>query len=134
MADRLLVIDASLARRLASELRMRGRAASTVADLASQDMLDPPLLRRLTEVLAGEDWTLVTADDAMPAEHADEIAELGLTIATVRTQWQPSGIDQENAKREVVHRWAHVMAKQPAGSIRRYSATRWSVWRPTRKA
>ena len=53
----------------------------------------------------------------MPREHRALLREHRVTVAVVHA-------DGEAAKRETVHRWAHVMATQPPGSVRRYSPRR----------
>ena len=95
-------------------------------------MKDPQLLPKVAQLFGPEECTLVTSDDNMPNEHGALIARLGLTIATLDGRWQRFGDDQEQYKREVVHRWAHVMAEQELGSIRRYSTVAHRVWTPRR--
>jgi hypothetical protein len=70
--------------------------------------------------LAGEheDWILVTADDRMPLDHADTIEAIAATIATI----DPRRRDDYNVdqwRREIVHRWAHAIHEQDAGSVLR---------------
>lgn len=132
MAARLLVIDASLAKRLSTELKKRGRPATTVAEAAQQGLDDPALLPALHERLNVE-WTLVTGDDAMPREHGEMLASLRITVATIDPRWEYSGLEQEQYKREVVHRWAHRMAEQASSEIRRYSLLTHRVWTPLRR-
>lgn len=136
--ERLLVIDASLTSQPASRLRERGRQAIAVKQRGWKDLLDPDLLRNVF----GEfpDAVLVTYDDRMPHEHPVVIAEVGATIATVEA-WdrrprsphviKPDDLSNEEVwKREVVQRWAHSMALQESGSIRRYSRHRPTAWAP----
>jgi hypothetical protein len=128
-----LVIDASLANRLAVELRRRGRPASALSQLHLHKLEDPPMLEALAQQFAGVPFVLVTGDDNMPAEHSELIANLGLTIATVDPRWPSDPSEaQENWKRETVHRWAHAMAQQSVGSIERYSPSAHRLWRPRR--
>lgn len=129
----LLIVDASLSTRLATELKSRGMAARSVAQMGHKKLLDPDLLPALDADLAGTVWTLVTADDAMPAAHGRLIAELGITVATVDPRWERTGLEQEHHKRDVVHRWAHAMAEQPRSTARRYSRGGHRVWRPLRR-
>jgi hypothetical protein len=106
-----LVIDASLDKRLAFQLDQRGRNARSAEWLGLTHAKDPPLLRALRD--QHPECVLVTGDDDMPGEHGELIERLGLTIATidgyVATGWGPA-----EWKREIVHRWAHVMETQPA--------------------
>lgn len=131
---RLLFIDASLNKRLAGELRHRGRAARS----ASQEHLhrrvaDDALLRAVRERF--EDAVLVTGDDQMPEEWAAVIAELGSTIATIvpfdtRLPAAAPYLDEDAWERDSVHRWAHRMQQQPAGSAWRYSPGAARLWKP----
>jgi hypothetical protein len=140
MSDRVLVIDENLNPRLARELRNRGRRARPVEDLAMKSALDPELIRRVFAFF--DDPVLVTADDAMPAEHGDVLKSVQATIATVRP-WDALHADigdwegqkhrtEEEWSQEVVHRWAHRMQTQQRGTWRRYSVNSHSLWRPRR--
>ncbi len=138
--DRLLVIDGSLAKRLAPELKKRGRNAVTAAELGVHRLTDPVLLRWLPERFDGKNWMLVTGDDAMPAEHGEQLRELEITLATIDGRWEPltpeleqSGLGQEHWKHEIVHRWVHVMALQAPATIRRYSLDTYGRWTRRRK-
>lgn len=134
MAERLLVVDASLAKRLATELRARGRASRTVAQIADVSLEDHLLLPLLAAELAEVAWILITGDDAMPAEHGTIIEEHHITVATVHPRWERSGLEQEAFKREVVHRWAHAMAAQANETCRRYSLSNNLPWRALRRS
>ncbi len=96
---RVLILDDMLPRGLAAELRARGRAATTLAELGLESATD-------AEVSA-LDGVLVTTVRV----HAE-----GATIARVAGQGAA-------ARRDAVHRWAHVMARQRTGSVRRYMAS-----------
>lgn len=124
-----LIIDECLSSRLATELRGRGYDAVSVADLGHAGLHDPDLLDELHGNL--EDWVLVTGDDAMPADHHHLIRDYHhTTIATVDSEWQKMAAThtQEQFKRDTVHRWAHVMAAQATGEVRRYSPVRNATW------
>ena len=117
------MIDADLNKRIATELKRRGRNAVGVSELRLRHARDPDLLRSLAENFEREHWVLVTGDDNMPAVHADVIAELNATVATIEPRRPTEYIDNEDGwGREIVHRWAHLMERQDPGSIRRYSA------------
>jgi len=120
---RELVVDANLDKRLAGELRSRGRAAVSVYPHGLSHLKDPELLERLSELYRPEAWVLVTGDDRMPGDHRELIERVGTTVATIDplhdTEHQ---IDEW--RRDVVHRWAHVMQSQTQGAVRRYSL-RW---------
>ncbi|HEX5267828.1 MAG TPA: hypothetical protein VFW24_13755 [Acidimicrobiales bacterium] len=126
--ERLLVLDASLNRRIAAELKGRGRAATAAAELGMARAGDSELLRGVTRRMGSQPWVLVTADDFLPAEHAELVADLGVTVATVQAQGRGRGVDEERFARETCHRWAHSMAHQAAGVVRRYSPAASRPW------
>jgi hypothetical protein len=98
--ERLLVLDEGLPLRLAGELAARGRRA--------RSLRGPTRDEEVVAALAGDE-VLVTTDASLDrAGHA-----LALVVA-----------HGEAAKRETVHRWAHAMATQPKGSLRRYTPRR----------
>ena len=127
----LLVIDASLSTRLGTELRNRGRGACSLASLGLKVWKDEPMLRALVDRVS-EPYVLVTADDSMPATHRPVIDETATTIATLDSRWWRSGLAQEQYKCEVVHRWAHLMARQRPGTITRYAINSHRPWSPLR--
>lgn len=129
---RLLVVDESLTTRIGSELRKRGRQAKSLAELGLKGLKDEPMLRKLAEVM-DEPYVLVSADDAMPATHHKVLVETQTTLATLHPEWRPTGLQQECYKHEVVHRWAHAMARQDEGSVRRYSPSANRPWVPLRR-
>lgn len=127
MAERrLIVVDADINKRLATELTCRGRPARSLASFHLNRSVDPIVLRRLHERI-DEPWVLLTGDDRMPFDHGRLIAELGTTIATVDPR-RPEDIDWDSYRREVGHRWAHLIALQAAASIRRYSLRGHRKW------
>ncbi len=133
-----LIIDDTFDGRLAIEIRRRGRMAASLAELGFRGLQDVPLLQQLAWLQY--QWLLVTADDAMPSDHRDTVARLGSTIATVDGRWKKNaetvgylGMTQEQFKWETVQRWAHVMAHQPDGTIRRYSLTAHGNWTQRRR-
>lgn len=128
--SRILVVDENLNPRLATEIARRGRQATRVAELGPRGSLDPQLLHRIDAQL--EDWVLVTADDALPGEHSDAAAAVGATIATIHPDRHPEWA-LESWRREIVHRWAHVIQDQPAGTARRYGLQRHARWTPRRR-
>ncbi len=125
------MIDADLGR-LATQLKARGRNAISAGELQlAQDVKDPELLRGLAEHFAGEPWVLVTGDDKMPAEHGPVVVEVAATIATIDAN--PPGLLEYHWRVDVVHRWAHAMQDQAAGTVRRYTDRASTVWRPRRR-
>jgi hypothetical protein len=127
---RLLVIDESLDKRLAQQLEGRVRRAKSADWLGMCGMKDEVLLRALAKLPEVEP-VLVTGDDDMPGEHRDIVAQLKVTIATVDGRPGP-GWGREEWKKEIVHRWAHSMQLQTAGTIRRYSVAQHHPWRRRR--
>jgi hypothetical protein len=135
--ERLLVVDESLSPKMAHRLRERGRGAKSTVELGYGRLKDPALLRALFGDLP--DAVLVTGDDNMPQNHPLVIKEVAATVATIEP-WDrrdrpplvlPPGLSSDEAwKREVVQRWAHVMAVQERQSIRRYSRDRNAIWKP----
>jgi hypothetical protein len=129
---RELVVDANLDKRIAGELRHRGRAAVSVHPLGFGHLKDPELLQRLAELYRPEAWVLVTGDDRMPADHGELIERLGVTIATIDPV-NDAEHQIDEWRRDVVHRWAHVMQEQAQGSVRRYSLRQHRAWAPRRR-
>lgn len=85
-----LVIDASLNKRIATELKRRGRDAIALSEFRLRHAKDPDLLRALAEHYAERPWVLVTADDNLPAAHADVVAEVNATIDPRRSAPTPT--------------------------------------------
>jgi hypothetical protein len=108
---RTLLLDENLPLRLAAELTARGRPAVALRGGPAPPTLDIEVLE------AAGDRVLVTAQEDLPREQAGALRRTRATIAIVHA-------DGEAAKRETVHRWAHVMAAQPPGTVRRYSPRR----------
>lgn len=146
MTGRLLVIDASLNKRLGTELRYRGFAARSLSQLGEHkgdsvaELLDPALIPFLAQHFRDLEWVLVTADDNMPAEHGPVLQTHAATVATIdpydddklaalRDESPTVGDEDEIGQlpeledmyqRDTVHRWAHRISRQENGSIRRY--------------
>jgi len=126
-----LVIDADIDKRVATELKFRGRDAVATSELELHHEKDEPLLRALADHFGPNGWVLVSGDDAMPDDHGDVLAELGVTLATVDPR-RPEVTEEAAWRRDVIHRWAHAIQIQEPGTIRRYSAVRHGLWRPRR--
>lgn len=127
-----LVIDADINKRVATELSFRGRPAIAVSELALHRAKDEPLLEALVDQLGDPaHWVLVTGDDAMPDDHAHTLARLDVTLATIDPR-RPVAVTEDTWRRDVIHRWAHVLSIQTPGSIRRCSVGRHGLWRPRR--
>jgi len=129
---RLIVLDADLPRRLAGQLRERGRNAVSAAQLHIDEHKDPDLLRDLAETYENRPWILVTGDDAMPAEHGAILIETRATIATIHPE-HPFGLTQDAWRRDVVHRWAHAFETQTEANVRRYKSAGSQLWTPRRR-
>ena len=132
--SRTIIIDESCSTRLATELKRRGWAAETYKYVGTKRLEDPDVLTKLSGL--AYPWVLVTSDDAMPFEHASRIASLRSTIATIDGEWEKCckrhslALAEEEFRRETVHRWAHVIAEQSEGSVRRYSPLSNRTWTP----
>lgn len=89
------------------------------------------MLRGVPEKVT-EPWVLVTADDKMPKAHAELIEELKATIATIDPALTDEYGSTEHWRRDVIHRWVHVIQYQDEGTIVRYSmrGRRPWKWRP----
>lgn len=128
----VLFIDASINKRLATELSNRGRDAVSAQAMGWKNLKDPPLMHAAARHFGAADWVMVTSDDRMPLTHGPIVAELRITLATLDGRWERYSDDQEAYKRDVVHRWAHVMAEQEPGHVRRYSPSTHRLWTPRR--
>ena len=82
MSDRVIVIDENLNPRLARELRNRGRRAVAVEDLRLKSALDPELIEKVFQLY--DDPVLITADDAMAAEHGVLLVSVNATVAVIK--------------------------------------------------
>jgi hypothetical protein len=141
MSDRVLVFDADLNPRLARECRNRGRRAASVEELRLKGALDPEVI----EAVFGrffDDPVLVTGDDGMPAEHAAALKAVNATVAVIEPwdketatigNWEGQEHRNEDEwEAEIVHRWGHLIQTQRRGTIRRYSASSYGLWKPRR--
>jgi hypothetical protein len=131
-APHLLVIDASLDKRIATELSYRQREAVALSALHMQHLDDDDLLPELFVRVPDRNWCLVTADDWMPDDWAEIIERLRPTIATIGPRTSDDYNDDQWG-RDVVHRWAHVMQRQTAHTVRRYRLGAHAPWRPRRR-
>jgi hypothetical protein len=124
---RVLVVDESLPRRLAPELRGRGREARHLAELGLRGRTDGDVLRRLAEAFPA--WVLITADDRLPGDHAATVHATRATIATLEPN-APAGVETSTWRCDVVHRWARAMAeRQRHATVARYSSRGGERWR-----
>lgn len=129
---RVLVIDESLNKRIATALRARGRRAESVAQLGLTGVKDELLILDLAQRCSA--WVLVTADDRLPLEHGATLAQVGATIATLDPRAVRSwSSNPDEGSHELVHRWAHQIAEQPAGAVLSYGLNGRRNWTP-RKA
>jgi len=128
--SRLLLIDENLTPRIAAELRKRRKNSIAIVKTNLKGSNDPDLLRAIAREYKGA--VLVTADDNMPATHADVLAETAVTLAIVAAL-PNAGYSHEEWEREIVHRWAHKMEEQPPGSVRRYFLAGGREWHSRRR-
>jgi hypothetical protein len=128
---RQVIVDESLDKGLARQLKARARPAASLNQLSLAGLSDPDVIAALGE-LDPDDWVLVTADDSMPWEHGAQLNSIRATVATIDGEWMriiennglAGAMDHEQFKCETVHRWVHQMVEQQAGSIYRYNAFR----------
>ena len=128
-----LVIDESLNSRIATDLKLRGRDAVSVGELNLRGLQDPELLLRAFKLLPN--CVFVTADNAMPAEHPEEIVLAMATLAIVSGR-RPAAYEfrQEPWERETIHRWAHRMQEQKPQSVMRFGVSGPRPWTQRRHA
>jgi len=122
-----LVIDECLDKRLAHELRLRGRLAQSVSGLGLRGLEDPALFQELARL--GHPYVIVTADTAMPRDWLSAIEAAGTTVAVIDSRRSDEFLESQ-WYRDVVNRSAHAMRAQPQGSVQRYSARGHRPWRP----
>ena len=127
----VVVIDADINKRLASELKKRGRDALATSELLIAGLKDAPLLQHLHDTYGRHGYVLLTGDDKMPFQHADVVAKLGCTIATVDPHRGPGYEPDERVmewRKDVGHRWFHIICVQPPETIYRYGIRK-GVWK-----
>lgn len=135
--DRTLVIDENLDKRIATDLRSRGRRAVAHSEISTTGLLDEAVLELLAAL--AYPWVLVTADDKLPFEHAEAVVRLGATIATIDGEWEAHcsrhelDLNQDQFQKDSIHRWAHSMASQEQGTVRRLTPATNILWKPRKK-
>jgi hypothetical protein len=111
-----------LPKRLRGELRARGLIETTgVHELQLAGASDPNVLAALRAL--DHPTVLVTNDNKLPVEHADEIRDGPVAVAVVDSSVRPEDLTVDQYRREVVHRHAHRFVEQEAGTVFRYRAT-----------
>jgi hypothetical protein len=125
--ERLLFLDEDLDKRIARELRLRGRQSETIYKTDLQGFGDCELLVELNRRY-GAGAVLVTGNDWMPIENGDGFRVEQVALATIDTE-HPDGYHLDEWRREIIHRWAHHMQTQEPGTVVRYSAARHGVWK-----
>lgn len=113
--------------KLTLELRQRGFPdATSNMDLGLLGLKDGQLIKQLAT--EHEPCVLIAWDNKLPESHKQELEHFNLTVAVIdkrkgrdgKTPYERLGLTEEEYYRAVIHRHAHQMAKQPAGSIYRY--------------
>jgi hypothetical protein len=70
-------------------------------------------------------YVLVTYDNKMLSEHADDLRRHRTTLAVIdKDKLAASGLTQEQYWREVIHRHAHLFAEQAPASIFKYHCSK----------
>lgn len=71
-----------------------------------------------------EPLVLVTWDNKMHRSHAHDLRHFGTTLAVIDKNVRRRGLDEEPYYRDVIHRHAHRIARQPVGTTYKYTRTR----------
>ena len=126
----LLVLDEQLpATSLVEGLRSRGLDVGTVRDFDAVQRTDPDVVRAIGERCDGP-WVLVTMDVAIAEAHRgfdwDRYA-----IAWIVPREDLSGAAVEQAKANILHRWAHEIAELGRGDQRTYYESSRAKRRPS---
>jgi hypothetical protein len=117
---RRVLLDEDISRKLAHELRKRGRAdATAVFDQGLGASKDGQLFKALRSL---GDCVLVTWDNKMPVVHAAELEHHAVTLAVVdRRPYHRRWSGSEDAYvRDVVHRCLHRIETQPVRTVKVY--------------
>ncbi len=126
----LLYLDEDVPKRLAAELKARGRNALSIYTDRRLGTPDPDLIVMLHERF-GLNVVLVTANESMPIEHGAVLRQSGVALAVI--DGDHGATHQQAWKRDTVHRYAHLMEGQQRGTWRRYSPHRQGQWTPRRR-
>jgi hypothetical protein len=113
-----IVLDENLPWSVAAELTARGYLATSNYALNAAGTKDPEWLQIVANLTPRA--VLVTFDNMMPVEHGERLRRIDLTLAVVAAGNRPPGRTLEQYWREVIHRNAHLIATQTAGSWWRY--------------
>jgi hypothetical protein len=118
-----LVLDEDVNWKIAPELTARGYDATSSwqMGLAGRRVKDPVWLFILSRQPTPN--VLVTFDNDMPRGHRGELLKRATTLAVIDSKADRRGLTREQYTREVVHRWAHRMAVQTAGTRYSYRLT-----------
>jgi hypothetical protein len=109
--------------KLARELCRRGLDATSVKQLglANKGTKDGALFKALANLAP---CVLVAWDSKMALSHRSELDHFGITLAVVDRYANRGGLNDEQYYRDVIHRHAHRMGTQLAGSLFKYNRTR----------
>ena len=109
--------------KLSRELRRRGILVTSVYELgfAGKGIKDSALMKKL---VPHEPFVLIAWDNKMPYSHRFDLDHHGTTLAVIDKNATRGGLDDEQYYRDVIHRHAHRMATQGAGSLFKYNRTR----------
>jgi hypothetical protein len=115
-----LVIDEQMPWSLALELRKRGfRDATSAKEMGMEGRKDPVWLKFLSE--QSDACVLVTFDNKMVQVHTAELRRYRNALAIVDSKGDRGGLYEHEYYRDVIHRWAHRMAAQREGMLRKYT-------------
>lgn len=115
-----LVLDEDINWKIALELAARGYAvtSSEQMGLAGRRVKDPVWLYILSR--QPEPCILISFDNKMPTRHRDDLKRRKSTVAYIDSKAPRGGLSREQYTREAIHRWAHRIAQQPAGTLYKY--------------
>jgi hypothetical protein len=115
-----LVLDEDVNWKIAPELTARGYDASSSEQmgLARRRVKDPVWLYILTR--QSVPCVLVSFDNKMPTRHRADLIKRQSTVAYIDSKSPRAGLTREQYTREVIHKWAHQIAKQAPGTLYKY--------------
>ena len=120
---RRLVVDHQISWKVAKELRARGyRDAMALFEMDLHREGDRAVIQALADGTSPS--VLVTFDQDLPYTHRDDLIRAALPVAVLDSEvaWAPRNEDEY--KRDVLHRWAHAIASTAEpGYARWYSDT-----------
>ena len=117
----ILVLDEQFANpKLVVALQDRGIDTRTVGDFGVTGRPDPDVVKRVQEGVRSKRWVLVTMDITIIEEH-ERFNWERYAIAWIRVRDSLRGVQVEQEKTNIVHRYAHVICEQSPGDHHTYT-------------